>query len=108
MKFATEAYVRRPTMAMIGDVAGGEFVLKPSTVSRLMSNAFGQGAAAQSDTPQQGSNYNVTVVGNDPAGEEKWLRDWHRRNGVKITVEEIQDGRYVTELRQKLVPELVR
>jgi DNA-binding transcriptional MerR regulator len=44
--FASEAYVRRPTLAMVGDVAGGEFVLKPATIARWMQGAAAAGAAA--------------------------------------------------------------
>ena len=39
--FATEAFVRRPTMALVGDVPGGEFVLKPSTIAGWLDRAAG-------------------------------------------------------------------
>lgn len=44
--FADEAYVRRPTLAIVGDTPGGEFVLKPSTVQRLIDRAAELGASS--------------------------------------------------------------
>lgn len=49
--FATEAYVRRPTLAMVGDAVGGEFVLTPATVASWMSTAAMQGVIGAS-TPR--------------------------------------------------------
>src|SRR5439155_418923 len=37
--FASEAYVRYPTLATVGDVVGGEFVLKPSTIASWLETA---------------------------------------------------------------------
>jgi hypothetical protein len=37
--FASEAFVRSPTLAMVGDVTGGEFVVKPDTVTSWLSSA---------------------------------------------------------------------
>jgi hypothetical protein len=45
--FATEAYVRRPTLAIVGDTPEGEYVLKPSTVQKLIDKASALGAQAQ-------------------------------------------------------------
>lgn len=50
--FATEAYVRSPTLAMVGDVSGGEFVLKPSTIMSWLNGAAGAGAAAGAGVSQ--------------------------------------------------------
>lgn len=36
VSFASEAFVRRPTLAMVGDAPGGEFVLQPSTIAAWM------------------------------------------------------------------------
>lgn len=52
--FATEAFVRSPTIAMIGDVAGGELVLKPSTVARVRQDAFTAGASVDRSTGPRG------------------------------------------------------
>lgn len=102
--FATEAYVRRPTMAMVGDVAGGEFVLKPATVARWMGAAYGQGAA---ETGSGGSTtYNVSIVARNDDAAEKW-RDWMRKDGLEIAIEEIEDGRFVSRLKRKIAPDFV-
>lgn len=84
-----------------------------------LTGLLGQSAAAQiarpgsgwpfTDTtaaPQGTSTYQVTVVGKDPVEEEQWLREWMRREGVQITVEEVEDGRYVSRLKRKLGPEI--
>jgi hypothetical protein len=44
--FASEAYVRKPTLAMIGDTPGGEFVLKPATIQKVIDQAALKGAQA--------------------------------------------------------------
>lgn len=48
--FASEAYVRRPTLAIVGDAPGGELVVKPSTVSGWMAQAAAAGAASAAPT----------------------------------------------------------
>jgi hypothetical protein len=45
--FATEAYVRRPTLAVVGDRPEGELVLSPNTVSKWLAQAANTGAASQ-------------------------------------------------------------
>lgn len=46
--FATEAFVRHPTFAIVGDAPGGEFVLKPSTIQGIVDRAAAAGAAGAS------------------------------------------------------------
>lgn len=47
--FATEAYVRYPTLATVGDAPGGEWVLKNATLQRFMGAAASAGAAAMGE-----------------------------------------------------------
>lgn len=126
--FATEAFVRSPTLAMVGDVAGGEFVIKPSTLASWVNAGYSYGhdapgafpstaavgslnAARPTSTapptpaaPQQNisKSYSVSVTAKDPQLEEQWLRDWMRRDGVEINVEEIEDGRNVSRINRAL------
>jgi len=62
-------------------------------------------AAAPTGTTSSGSvnkSYSVSVTAKDPALEEQWLRDWMRRDGVEINVEELEDGRHVARVNQAL------
>lgn len=69
--FADEAYVRRPTVAMIGDVAGGEFVLRPSTIKKVMADAAAKGAAAGGG---QGGGHTVNVTINTVTSNPEQVR----------------------------------
>jgi hypothetical protein len=53
--FASEAFVRHPTMALLAET-GPEFVLKPSTVTSWMTAAYGAGAMSQARTATGGSS----------------------------------------------------
>lgn len=77
--FATEAYVRRPTLAVVGDVPGGEFVLKPSTVMKWMD------AAAQAGAQAGGGGRTVVVNVNAVAANAEQIRTLvYREIGPKL------------------------
>lgn len=47
-------------------------------------------------------NYDVSVTSKDPVADEQWLREWMRRDGVEINVEELEDGRHVSRVKRAL------
>lgn len=63
-QFASEAYVRAPTLATIGDVLGGEFVLRPATLNSWLGHAAVMGSvAAATPTPIGGASPATTTQG---------------------------------------------
>jgi len=66
--FADEAFVRRPTLAIVGDAPGGEFVLKPSTVQRLIDRAATLGASAAPGIDLSGLEAGIAGLGDQLAG----------------------------------------
>jgi hypothetical protein len=64
--FATEAFVRKPTLAMIGDTPGGELVLKPQTIKNWINAAAGTATA----TAAQSAEVSSPVVDLDPLRDE--------------------------------------
>lgn len=69
-------------------------------------NPPGAGIWTEAPGAPASHTYQVNVVAKNPVEEEQWLREWMRRNGVEITVEEIEDGRFVSRLQRKLTPEI--
>jgi hypothetical protein len=68
--FATEAYVRKPTLAMVGDTPGGELIVKPETVKNWINAASGAAAASAAANASAGSgggsvNVNINTVAAD-------------------------------------------
>ncbi len=63
--YANEGFVRRPTLAMIGDAPGGEYVLHKSTVQGLVSGAGGRG----------GVSIHVNITGGTIIGNSKEFED---------------------------------
>ncbi len=47
-------------------------------------------------------NYNITITARNDEAAEKW-RDWMRNDGIEVFVEEIEDKRYVSRIKQALV-----
>jgi hypothetical protein len=83
--FASEAYVRRPTLALIGDVAGGELVIKPSTLAKYMNAATIAGASGA-----MGGAHIETTVNVDASGS--FFRDRASMNDLAdVMVEALSD-----------------
>lgn len=107
----TDPTAPSPIYDPVPEAAGGVgFASGPMTFSTQGNEEFafsGEGQrfarAPQSGGSQAGSKtYNVTVTAKDPAVEEQWIRDWMRREGVDITVEEIKTGRHTRDIQSAL------